>query len=175
MKDKLTTTFVLAFTVLSIIGFANAAGIVSPYWQDYPLSMNYGETKVVNFNLQNMVGNKDVTVEVNLKQGSEIATLEKTTYTAKTGTSDTIIPLTITIPKDFDKQVQRIELEVKTVNPSTGGMVVLGTGWTASFDVIISEKPVEKSTLLGIIIGLIAVILVLAVIIFIIVLRKKRK
>jgi hypothetical protein len=164
----------IIFTVL-LLGIASAAGIVSPYWQDYPLQMNLGDTKIVNFNLQNMVGSKDIAVEVNLKQGSNIATLEKTTYTAKAGTSDTMIPLTIKIPKNFDRQVQRIELEVKTVNPSTGGMVSIGAGWRSSFDVIVSQKEVSKSTLAWMILLLILVVIVLGVIIFVILSKRKKK
>ncbi len=174
MKNKIKLIFGMIFVLLIFINFVNSAGIVSPYWRDYPLRMTQGETKIVNFNLQNLVGNQDVTVEVKLKQGSEIATLEKTTYTAKAGTSDTMIPLKISIPNNYNKQVQRIELEVKTVNSETEGMIVLGSGWTASFDVIVSEKEIEKRTLAWIIVLLILVIVVMALIIYILLNRKRR-
>ena len=166
----------LIFSLIALFllaGFVGAAGIVSPYWKDYPLQMNYGETKMVNFNLQNMVGDEDITIEVMIKQGSEIATLEQTTYTAAAGTSDTMIPLRIIVPENYDKQIQTISLEFKSVAPSEQGMVVLGTGWTTSFDVIISQKEVPKSALMNLIIILAIVLLILAIIIFVLVRRRK--
>jgi len=164
----------LIFITLIILGVVSAAGIVSPYWQDYPLQMNYGDTKIINFTLQNMVGNKDITVDVKVSKGSDIATLDKTTYTAKAGTSDTVIPVTIKIPQSYDKQVQPVELEIKTVSANAGGMVSLGVGWTPSFNVVVSEKPVQKSTLTGIIIGLILIIIILAAIIFIVIYKRRK-
>ncbi|MBI3623582.1 hypothetical protein HY212_05910 [Candidatus Pacearchaeota archaeon] len=169
MLHKIT----LFLAVLLLVGSVSAVGIVSPYWKDYPLKMNYGETRTIEFNLQNMVGNEDVTVSVNIKQGSNIATLEKTTYTAKAKTSDTMIPLKITIPKDFNKQVQEIELEVNTVSPESGGMINVGAGFIASFDVIVSGSEVGKSTLVWIILGLVVALIVLLLLILLVV--KKRK
>lgn len=163
----------LFFAVFLLVGSVSAVGIVSPYWKDYPLSMNYGETKTIEFNLQNMVGNEDVTVSVNVKQGSNIATLEEITYTAKAKTSDTIIPLKITIPKGFNKQVQKIELEVNTVSPDNGGMINIGAGFIASFDVIVSGSEVGKSTLIWIILGLVVALIVLLLLILLVI--KKRK
>ncbi len=166
--------FVIAASlVLIFLGSISAAGIASPYWKDYPLLMNYGETKIVNFNLQNMVGDKDITVEVTLKSGGDIATLEKTTYTAEAHTSDTLIPLTITIPKDYPRDFQKIELEVKTVSPDQEGMVSLGTGWTTSFNVILSNDE-KSSNLTGVVIFLIILIVILGVIIFALVNKRKR-
>ncbi|MEK6926257.1 MAG: hypothetical protein AABW50_03180 [Nanoarchaeota archaeon] len=173
MKNRMILAITGIFLFLILASFASPAGISPPYWEGYPLYMNYGETKTVNFNLQNMVGNEDISVEAVINQGSDIASLEKTTYTARAGTSDTMIPLTITIPNDFDKQIQSVVLEFKTVTPSGEGMVTLGTGWTTSFDVIISEKEVQKSSLVWIIILLAAVVLVLALIIYKIVKRRR--
>jgi hypothetical protein len=164
----------LFFIGLIMLGVVSAAGIVSPYWQDYPLQMNYGEAKIINFTLQNMVGNKDITVDVKISKGSDITTLDKTTYTAKAGTSGTLIPITIKIPQNYDKQIQTVELEIKTVNGNAGGMVSLGVGWTPSFNVVVSEKPVQKSTWVGIIVGLILIIIILAAIIFIVIYRRRK-
>jgi len=159
--------------VLVLISFVSAAGIVSPYWKDYPLEMHFGETKTVNFVLQNMVGNEDITVKVELKEGGDITTLDKDTYTARAGTSDTLIPVIITIPEDYNKGMQKVELEIKTVAEDTGGMITLGTGWIASFNVILSEKPVSKSLLISVIIALIMALIILVIVILVLVLRKK--
>lgn len=162
-----------AILLVASITFISAAGIASPYWSDYPLQMNYGESKTIDFNFQNMVGDKDITIEVSIKQGNDIASLSQTRFTAEAGTSDTMIPVIIAIPQDYNKAVQKIELEFKTVTPDTGGMVTLGTAWTSSFNVVLSEKPVSKGTWLGIIIALIIALIVLIAIILVLV-KKKR-
>lgn len=174
MKNKTNLIIAFALVISVLASFVSAAGIVSPYWKDYPLEMHFGETKVANFKLQNMVGNEDVTVKVELKQGTDIASLEKDTYAAKAGTSDTLIPVTITIPKEYDKSLQQIELEVKTVNKNEGGMITLGTGWTTSFNVIISEKPVSKEALIGIIITMLIALIILVLVILILVIKRRK-
>ena len=173
MKNKITLGFGLIFIVVLLLASISAAGIVSPYWKDNPLYMNYGETQVVNFKLQNMVGEGDITVTAIIVQGGEIATLSQDTFTAPTGTKNTLIPITITIPKDYDKSVQVVELEVKTVTEDTEGMISLGSGWTTSFNVILSEKPVEKSSLMSVIIGLVIVIILALIIIIFLIKRRK--
>jgi len=173
MKNKTSLIIRTIFIVLALTSFISAAGIVSPYWESYPLEMNFGETKVAEFTLQNTVGTKDITVKAEIVEGNNIATLEKDTYTAKIGTSDTKIPITITIPKELGKSVQKITLEFRSVTPDTGGMVTLGTGWTTSFNVILSEKPVSRSTLIGIIIAILVVLIILVLIILIL-LSKRR-
>lgn len=174
MKPKINLTFGAIFAVLILISFISASGIVSPYWKDYPLEMNFGETKIANFVLQNMVGDEDITVKAELKQGTDIASLEKDTYTAKAGTSDTIIPVKITIPKDYGKSIQQIQLEVKTIATDQKGMISLGTGWTTSFNVIISEKPISKEALIGIIIAMLIALIILVLVILILVLKKRK-
>ena len=174
MKNKLFV-FSSVFLVVLLAGFVTAAGIVSPYWKDYPLRMNYGETKTINFNLQNMVGSDDITVEVEITQGLDIATLERTTYTAKIGTSDTQIPLRITIPENYNKQFQKIELEIKTVVSDQRGMITLSTGWRPSFNVILSETPIPRTSLVGIIISLIIIVIILILIISLLLARSPKR
>jgi hypothetical protein len=164
------------FAILLAINITSAAGIASPYWSDNPLKMYYGDTKLVDLNLQNMVGNESITVKVEIKQGGDIATLEKDTYTAKKGTSDTIIPLIIKVPEDYSKQSQTIEINTKTITQDQGGMVTLGTGWTTTFTVLLSEKPKSSEisgSSTGTIIIFILLILALIIILYFIFKRKK--
>jgi len=175
MKNKINLTVITILSLFVLVSSVNAAGIVSPYWESYPLEMHFGETKVAEFTLQNTVGAEDITVKAELVKGDNIATLEQDTFTAPIGTSNTKIPVTITIPKDFDKSVQEIKLEVKTITPDTGGMVTLGSGWTTSFNVIISEKPISKNFLIGVIVALISILIILVLIILIILLKRRTK
>ena len=171
IKNILFTAILLVVT----INIISAAGVASPYWNDYPLQMNYGESKIIDFNFQNMVGDKDITIEVSIKQGDDIASLSQTRFTAQARTSDTMIPVKITIPQNYNKAVQKVELEFKTVTADTGGMVTLGTAWTSSFNVVLSEKPVKSSTWIGIIIALIVALIVLITIILVLVKKKKKR
>lgn len=173
MKNKINLTIIAILSLFILINFVSAAGIVSPYWKDYPLEMYFGETKTANFILQNMVGTEDITVKAEIVDGTNIATLEQDTYTAPIGTSDTIIPITITIPKEFDKSVQKVTLKVKSVTQDTGGMITLGTGWTTSFNVILSEKPISKTTLIWIIISILIILIILVLIILLLLLKRK--
>jgi len=174
MKNKLNLIFGTIFVVLISMSFVNAAGIVSPYWKDRPLEMNFGETIVINFNFQNPLGDEDATVKVEILEGTDIANLEQDTYTAKAGTHDKMIPVTITIPKDYNKGVQKIKIEFLTVpTREEAGMVTLGTGYITEFNVILSEKPISRSVLIGIIIAIIAVLILLVLIILFLLLRKK--
>ena len=163
------------FVLISMLVFVSASGIVSPYGKQRQLEMAPGESKIVDLNLQNMVGSEDITVKVEIKQGGDIATLEKDTFTAEAGTYDTTIPVLITLPRNYNKQIQEVTLDIKAVTSEVGsGMVNLGTGWMVSFNVVITEKPVKSSTWAGIITGLVLVILILAIVIFTIIKRKKK-
>jgi len=169
MKNKF---FILGLFSLLLVGFVSA-GVIQPHWDTHPVNMDFGETKIVNFKLTNSEA-QEVTYEVEIIKGGDIASLEQIRYTVPAQTENTIAPLTITIPGDYDRQVQRIELLFKIVGGEEPGMVGLTTGYLASFDVILTEKPVEKSSLVGIIIALIAIIVILAVIILILAKRRRR-
>lgn len=175
IKSKLLIFAIFCLALYSSAIFVSSVGGGSLYSSDNPLQMNYGETKKIDILLTNKdADNLDRTFEIQIKEGSEIASLEKTTYIVKGG-SEMNIPLTISISKDYNKQVQKIELSYKIVTSNQGGMVSLGIGGTiASFNVILSEKEVSKSTLSTIIIILIVAIIVLALIIYMLLLRKRK-
>lgn len=172
MKNKeLTSILCMALLILPLV---SSAGIASPYWESNPLEMNYGQTRVVDLNLQNLVGDEDITVRVEITEGSEIASLASNTYTAVAGTSDTLIPVTISIPENYDKSIQRVIISAQTVSDeSDEGMVALGTGWTTSFDVIISQAQVQEESDSNSLWLIIIIIAIIVVIIFIFVLRRR--
>ena len=81
--------FVLAIV---LVGVVSASGVSSPYWDSdpaNPLKVYKGETKTINLNLQNMVGNEDLTYSVEIKEGA-VASLSGGVYIVKAHTSDTI-------------------------------------------------------------------------------------
>lgn len=176
MKNKTILILEFIFVILFLIITISAAGVSSFYTKDNPLEMYLRETKTIEFNLQNMVGNEDITFKVELIQGSDIASLEKDTYFVKAGTHDTMVPLKVTIPEDFGKTSQRIELNFKTIASGETGGILMGTAYGVSFDVIISEKPKETPKIknsTGIIIPTIFIILI--IIIIYLILKRKNK
>ncbi len=169
---KIKTYAITAFLVLVIlilVSLVTAFGISSPYKQDRPLEMMKGQTETVNINLQNMVGNEDITVRAEVVEGTGIASLTRTTYTVKAKTHDTFVPLKITVPKDASG-TKTVKAEFKTVEEGEEGMVTLGTGYAVTFDVIISEKEIPTTST-----GLIVLIIIIVLIILAYLVLKKRK
>ena len=164
MKNKIILITIILVTISTI----NAFGISSPYWQGNPLIINAGETKVVNLNLQNMVGEEDITVKAEITQGVDIVSLKQDTFIIKARTSDTIIPLEITIPKNASPENRTIKIDFKKISNDSSG-IVIGTGMSVYFDVITTEKRENSTNPLTI--GAILLIIILVLIII----RKIRK
>ncbi len=140
-NNKMIKIALSIFLVLTLTSMVYAFGVSSPYWETNPLTMAAGETKIIDLNLQNMVGEEDVNVKVSLKEGSEIASLSEEIYTVEAQTSDTLVPLRIRIPREKANDSYKIVAEVRTVTPKGGsGALVLGTGMTVSFDVLVSGE-----------------------------------
>lgn len=168
---------ILSIFILSILSFnVYAFGVSSPYWDENPLIMNPGETKEVTMILQNMVGDKDITMMANLNSGHDIATLmdQSTSYNVPLGVSNVPVKLSITIPQDARSgQEWQVGISFKTVAENTGG-VSIGGAVDKGFKVIVAEPPkvsaeVSKTkqspvTLTGFII-LVAILIVLILII----------
>lgn len=168
---KLTLSVLIAGIML--ISLVSAFGVSSPYWDGNPLTMARGETKTINLNLQNMVGSGDVTVKAVLVEGADITSLPKDTYVVKEGTSDTMVPLEISIPKDANPgEITPIKVEFKTVQDSSKG-ITMGTGMTVAFNVIAGEAVAETNT--SMIVGLILAIIILALIIWMILKKRKKR
>lgn len=178
MKNKINLILDFVFAILVLATLVSAWGVSSPYWdkgarEPGPLTITVEEIKIVNINMQNMVGNEDVTVKAEIKQGKEIASLEKDTYTVKAGTSENA-PLKIIAPETVG--TYKVEIEFKTITSGGTGGVAMGTGYTISFDVIVSEKPKETPKTTGnlILVILIAVIIIITAVVYLIIKRKNQ-
>ncbi len=97
LKIGIVTLIIVVFSL-----FVNAFGVSSSYWKDNPLIMHAGQTEDVKLLLQNMVGEKDMTVKVSLAEGKEIANLldKSDTYNIPFGVKDVPINIRITIPEN---------------------------------------------------------------------------
>lgn len=177
MKNKTILVFISVFLILFLTAFASAWGVSSSYWdkganEPSPLAIYSGETKTVDLNIQNMVGNEDIVVKAEIKKGLEIASLEKDTYSVKLGTSETA-PLKITAPSAIG--TYKVEVEFKTITSGGTGGVAMGTGYTVSFDVVVSEKPEEKPKAAGTLIEVILAVVIIAIAVVTYLIIKKKK
>lgn len=162
--------FGIMAALLVMTSMITAFGVSSPYWEGNPMSIARGETRIVNLNLQNMVGDEDVTVEAKLIEGAEITNLDDGEYTIPSKTSNIMIPLEVSMPKDVSPgETKTVKVDFKTVNGDQGG-IAMGTGMSIVFDVVASED-VESNT--AMIVTIILAIAVLALILWI--LNKKKK
>jgi hypothetical protein len=163
---------IIALILLSA-GLVYASGVASPYYGGRPLTMAAGETKVVNLNLQNMIGTEDVTFKAAVKQGSEIASISRDTYLVRAGTYDTMAPLVITLPGDaIAGTVYKVAVEFKTVSTTAGEGVAMGTGMDIAFDVVVAEKVSKFPTTTVLVIVIIVIIIIIA---WIMLKKKKRR
>ncbi len=155
MNKKEVMLVIASFAlVLCLLSFASAAGVSSSYWYgdeeqgetDRPVEIVPGETKIVSLNLQNKVGDSEITTEVSIKAGEEIASIQETMYNVSLGSSADI-PVEISIPKDAEiGEEYKVSVEFDIGTPGEGGTVKFSSGVTKSFPVKAVEKTEEKKT-----------------------------
>ena len=182
MKNKIILTISMILAGLILISAVNAFGVAEPMSQHmYP-----GETRIVKMNMQNRAGaTEDVTARMEITEGSEIASLEKTDYVVPAGGAiDALV--TVSIPEDTPIGTGYVVVtKTRTINPGTAGGVAMGIGITAGFGVGVGEKPVtpppevvppelpaEKPVLIPIIV---AVIIIVIIFVIAIILKKRKK
>jgi len=170
MKNK---TYLIATSVMAAllaISIVSAFGVSSPYWEGNPLNMPRGSVKVVNLNLQNMVGDEDVTIEAELVEGEDITSLGENRFTVPAQTSDILVPLEISMPKDTSPgEIKTVKVVFKTVSGDTGG-IAMGTGMTILFDVVASEEVSDNNTVM-----IVSIVIAIAVLLIILWLLRKKK
>jgi hypothetical protein len=141
MKKELSILTAVIFLLAGVISSVSAFGIATPYWRENPLLMQPGESKDVQFTLQNMVGD-DVTIRVALLDGSNVATLTDytTDYLVKKGTANTKVNMHISIPADSAGAKHTITMSFSTVTSGASGGVKIGTSIEKSFDVLVEKE-----------------------------------
>jgi len=184
INKKLGMIAGVAGLLIIMISLINAFGVSTAYWDENPLKIAPGESKIVVLGLQNKVGNEDVILKAELtNDGEGIATLvdENLDYFVPLGGSNSVT-IQIEVPEDADRGItHEITVSFTQVASGEGGMVRLAGGIVSNFPVeIVGEEeselynPEVKKGLSGfwmIVIALVAA----ALIIFAIAKRKKIK
>ena len=170
------------FITIMLISFSSAFGVSTAYWDDNPLKIAPGESKIVVLGLQNKVGNEDVILEAELtNDGGGIATLvdENLDYFVPLGGSNTVT-IKIEVPEDAEMGITHtITVSFTQVASGEGGMVRLAGAIVTKFPVeVVGEEeselylqPEPKKGLSGF--WIIVIALVVALIIFAIAKRRK--
>ena len=187
-KNKIQKSIVLSLalatsiiTILLVMQNVAAAGITSPYWNGFPLKLLPGESKDIQFGLQNLVGEDNITFRANLITGNDVAQItdKNATYLVPAVSKNNYLDLHITIPQSAkigDKY--RVGLSFTTITSGTGGQLNFGTAYDTYFDVLVqnTSQNTQNSTAntssntLYISIGAVIVLLVILAVV-----RRKRK
>ena len=132
--------------------------------------MSAGEKKIINLNLQNMVGEDNVDVQLKIINGEDIVKLDQKIYNINAGSSIDA-PIKISVPRSaVDGDIYEVKIETKTINSADSGqMIEMGVGSITTFNVLVSGK--VPNYLLYLIIGII-VLLVIALTIYLLYKRK---
>lgn len=141
-----------------------ALGVTAPYWDERPLNLAPGETKDIQFTLQNMLGDSDVTLKAALIEGQEIATLTDSSleYAVPFGVKDLPVNMRISIPRSATEgQKYTIGASFTTVTKTESGQFQLGSAFEKYFDVVVSGKAKQNYTWIYISLAIIIIALVI--------------
>lgn len=170
--------FLIGLIVLICISNISAFAISSDYWSGYPLKMYPSQSQNVSFVLENLDSTSNLNLRAVITAGSDIlrASDSSSTYNVLAG-QEGVANFVATLPADAKPgQVYPVTIDFTEVKNSASGEFGFGTAIGQSFDVIAispsAPQPTGMSTTL--IFCIIAGIVVLAVIIFVI-LRKTKK
>ncbi len=123
-----------------IIPLVNSFGVSTPFWGEHQLVIAPGETKDAYVELQNMVGDENMTLKAEITKGSEIATLidPSTEYFIPFGTRDVKVNIRVTIPKNAPlESAYNIEVSFKQITEAQGGMMQMAGGVGTTIPVIV--------------------------------------
>ena len=176
--DNRNIKIICSFAVILIsLSLVSALGVNSPYWKDNPLKMYPGETKYVEFNLENSVSEKeDAKAIVELLDSQNIAEItSQKEFIIPPGSKENKIIIKISIPKGTEiGNTYNIKFSVRSPQNEKEGIVQINIGYDVEFPIIIvsqseiSNKSSKETASYKaiIVILLLAVILIIAYLIY---------
>lgn len=158
-----------------LISFTSAFGITSFYFEEKQLEMYAGESEDIQLLLQNMVGDKPVTLKATITKGSNIAKIESDSYTVPFGVKEMPVNIKITAPKGA-KIGDNYEIRVSFTEVVEQGenMLQMTGSIEKSFFVTVSRER-EIPMAFGWIIGGIALLVIVGLVILLIKEKKSKK
>lgn len=143
------TIMILASILILLPAYVNAFGLSTPPWEDKTLKLYPGEAKEIIFTLQNMAGDADEKVTVQLVTGMEVLKItdNKEYYDVHLGSKDVAINMIATVPQDapIGKEWD-VEMSLKSViEREEGGMAGLTGGMIKTFKIkVVPKEQVAK-------------------------------
>lgn len=166
---------------LSMISLISAAGVATSYWEDNPLKLAPGESKIVSLRLQSSE-NEDITLRATID--SNIATLVNgPEYIVHPG--DTEVPVRIRITIQKNEQIgttYQVYINFQQISSDEGGMISIAQGITSKLPVLVVGE--QESELFGekqqvptnlLLIGAGILIVIIFVLIYYLLKKKKRR
>ncbi len=174
-KNKIKGSFLIAgVLIVSMCLLVSAIGIGCQYsGSEMPLKISPGEKKTVLLTLQNPDITDEITLEGEILEGSEIASLKKTSFNVAHKATDVFAEMVVKIPKGANiGQTYNVVYKFQQVSGGQEGkgMISFGQSITRNFDINVVEPSEETPSSLSItwiIIGLIVIILVIIVVLLI--------
>jgi hypothetical protein len=177
---NIISAFVLAILAVSTV---SALAVGSPYWKnipstdDNPLYLTPGASAIVQFTLQNMVGQDDVTLRAQITKGIDMAVIADSSnnYLVPFGDNNVPVNIKVTAPitaKPGDKY--NVSVSFTSVTKAKAGQFMLGSAIEKSFDVVIPATTAQAAQPANTLwIWLVTAIVVIAALILLV--RRRRK
>jgi len=169
----------LAITLTLSLSLITAAGVARPYWDDNPLKLAPGESKIVELTLQN-TDPENMTLKATIT--SDIATLDDKNdeYFVPSGEIDKLVNIKVEVPEDAEIGIiYKVIASFQQISSGEGGMIRMAGAFTINFPVeIVGEEESEQygQPEEGLsIFWIISIILVLAVMVLALSIRRRRK
>jgi hypothetical protein len=131
IKRILVLLVLLVFFMQSVA----AAGVSRPYWDDYPLKLAPGESKIIQLTLQN-TDSEDIIFKAEII--SEIAQLndKSNEYLVPSGETEKKVNIKVEIPEDAEiGTIYKIISSFKEASSGEGGMVKMSAAFNVDFPV----------------------------------------
>jgi hypothetical protein len=132
--------------VFSTLQEAAAFGVTAPYWKENPITMALDETKKVTFTLQNMVGDEEIAIAVEIVKDKNYLTHlgDSNIYIVPAKTKDIEVPFELHVPSTAKPgEVLPVEINFLTTSQAGSGQLALGMGITKVFDIVVSGEPIK--------------------------------
>ncbi|MBW6442742.1 hypothetical protein K0A97_03115 [Patescibacteria group bacterium] len=172
--------------LIALIPLITSTGVSSPYWRTNPIKLSPGESTIVTLELQNMVGEEDVTLRASVNEANVIVSLmdQNTDYLVPFGSSDIPVRIKIEVPSNAKVgDIYQVPILFQEVSPGEGGMIKMASAIskTLPVQVVDTEESVlygeeaEKKNYAPFILGILIIGVLVGVIIYTLNLNKKKK
>jgi hypothetical protein len=135
----------LVITLILSLSLITAAGVGRPYWNDNPLKLAPGESKIVQLTLQN-TGPENMTFKATITSDIAILDDKNDEYFVPSGEIDKQVNIKVEVPEDAEiGTIYRIISSFTQISSGEGGMIMMAGAFTINFPVeVVGEEESEQ-------------------------------